>query len=314
MDKVEITVSGRIPKYYFGRLKSKYQSEIEKVDSLFKNPLEADASRFIELLFFLTLERAELARESFRKAIDLSALKKLPAFNSIANYFLCRSDSHWRLIEWLFDPAFTTRISGRPECVLLFEDDASISINVNRFGKIQTVVNETSLKDFSGLSCSPLGVSLGHSVRDSVRSIFSNQAIGVSSDQHGKGVDCKNTSNGCVFLKGVVKFEELRRFDYENSSSNQVTIFFDDITMWQFQLVDDCFRLDRLIFTAHQPSRLFRESACETVFNNIWYNGNLVVPTERRYRDKGIEIYYGVKRGNMSLSSFLNAKVSGVAW
>ena len=140
-----------------------------------------------------------------------------------------------------------------------------------------------------------------------VGSIFLNQASGVSRGQQGDGVDCKINPNGCVFVKGVGKFKELRRFDSDNASNNQVTIFFDDITTWQFLLADDCFRLNKVIFSAHQPSKLFRESACETVFNNIWYGGNVVVPTEKRYRDKGVEIYYGAKRGNMSLSSFLNS-------
>ena len=113
---------------------------------------------------------------------------------------------------------------------------------------------------------------------------------------------------GCTFLDCELNYPDLEEFLNSNEESNQVTIYFDDITNWAFVIdtKDQDFDAKNLTFVNYRPSEEFRNSAREIIFSHLFYENDLILPEENLVRDKGITLTYGDSRELESLNFFLN--------
>jgi len=306
MAQIEINVSGRIPKYFFGVLNEKYRDEVKESLQYCNEDVETE-NDFLNLVFSLTLDGWDDPKEALFNAISKEDLEKLPNFNELVNDFIENGGSHYEMIDCLFDHP-DLRKYGSYCGISFFEDDARISIvNVEND---QTLVEETSLKDFvSGESFWAEDVEEGTEEHKDVQRI--NEFRSVNSD-FGFGTDDYYSWNkneaGATFLSSELMYPELDEFTESHPREEQVTIYFDDITTWSFYIdtEDKEFDMKNLTFVSYPGAEEFRNSACEIVFSHLFYKNELIQPDENWIRDKGITLMYGESRGLERLDFFIN--------
>jgi len=84
MAQIEINVSGRIPKYFFGVLNEKYRDEVKESLQYCNEDVETE-NDFLNLVFSLTLDGWDDPKEALFNAISKEDLEKLPNFNELVN-------------------------------------------------------------------------------------------------------------------------------------------------------------------------------------------------------------------------------------
>jgi len=305
MAQVEITVSGRIPKYFFGVLNEKYRDELKEALQYCSDEIETE-NEFLEKILNLTLEGFGDPIEELFNIISKENLEKLPNFNELVNYFIEENEGHFQMIEWLFDFPNMSKY-GSFYGLSLFEDDAYITIKNYENGKI--ITEETRLSDFisgEGEKIWAEEVEEGGEGYDDVLRIkelkAENPSFGFSEDDY---FSWYKNELGSTFLSDGLTYPDLVKFTEENPREEQVTIYFDDITEWTFFINtdDEDFDFKNLTFVSYPGAEEFRNS--DIVFSHLFYKNQQIEPEENWIRDKGITLLYGESRGLERLDFFL---------
>ena len=76
------------------------------------------------------------------------------------------------------------------------------------------------------------------------------------------------------------------------SKEDAVIIDHDDIIDYSFSFQDADFSFEKLAFLAHANHLDFRNSACPTIANYVFYDNIVLRAEETLYRDKGITLEY----------------------
>jgi len=306
MAQIEINVSGRIPKYFFGVLNEKYRDEIQEALEYCGEDVET-ANDFLNLIFSLTLDGWNDPQEELFNVISKEDLEKLPNFNELVNDFIENGGSHYEMIDCLFDSPDLSQY-GSYYGVSFFEDDAQISI-VDVENE-QTLVEETSLEEFcNGETFWAEEVEEGSEEYKDVQRIteFKSANSDFGFDPDDDYYSWNKNEVGVTFLSSQLMYPELEEFLESNPIEDQVTIYFDDITTWSFYIdtEDEDFDMKNLTFVSYKGSEEVRNSACEQVFNHLFYKNELIEPEENWIRDKGISLMYGERGGSDTLGFFL---------
>lgn len=284
-DKVEIILSGRIPKYYFGKVKESFQEELQDVLSIADESIETEQD-FLRLLLSTTLEDKDTERENFTNLIALSELEdKCPNFYALYQEILEYDLDHFGLYDALLDTA--DYWAGGTGFITFFEDDCSIQILVN--GK--EIHKSSSFGDFSK-------VLKGYHTEDTPVDEFENKIfdslkafIRKNSGEFGLPDDLGVGINkeGVMFCEAWFSpqaFEEISDRDFS------ITIMHDDIIDYSYYLEVENFNLSKLLFLSHANYGDFRGNSLTTIANYMFYDNELVLPDESWHRDKGIELEY----------------------
>ncbi len=296
MAQVEINVSGRIPKYFFGVLREEYRDEVKEALQYCNDDIETE-NDFLNLIFSLTLDGWNNPQEALFNAITKEDLEKLPKFNELVNDFIETGGSHFEMIDCLFDNPDLGKY-GSYYGISFFESDAQISVLVDD----ETLIEETSLEEFcNGETFWAEDVEEGTEEYNDVQRI--NEFKSVNSefgfDTEDDYYSWNKNEQGATFLSCELMYPELEEFTESNSREEQVTVYFDDITTWAFYIdtEDEEFDMKNLTFVSYPGAEEFRNSACDIVFSHLFYKNELIQPDENWIRDKGITLMYGESRG-----------------
>jgi hypothetical protein len=305
MAQIEINVSGRIPKYFFGVLREEYRDEVKEALQYCNEDVETE-NDFLNLIFSLTLDGWDNPQEALFNAISKEDLEKLPKFNELVNDFIENGGSHFEMIDCLFDNPDLSKY-GSYYGISFFENDAQISVLVND----ETLVEEVSLKDFcNGETFWAEEVEEGTEEYKDVQKITEFKSVNsdFGFDPEDDYYNWNKNEAGVTFLSSQLMYPELDEFTESHPREEQVTIYFDDITTWSFYIdtEDEEFDMKNLTFVSYPGAEEFRNSACDIVFSHLFYKNELIQPDENWIRDKGITLMYGESRGLDRLDFFIN--------
>jgi hypothetical protein len=309
MAQIEITVSGRIPKYFFGALNEKYREEVKQALQYCNFDEVETENEFLERIFALTLDGWGDPVEELYNAISKENLEKLPNFNELVNDFIENGGSHYEMIDCLFDSVSMYKY-GSNYGVSFFEDDAYIT--VKNCENDEVLVEETKLEDFiSGGQENMWAEEVeegGEGYEDLVRlNEFQSKNTDFGFDAESDYFSWYKNELGSTFLSTSLNYPELEKFYESHPHEEQATVYFDDITEWTFfvDTEDEDFDFKNLTFVNYSGGEEFRNSACDIVFSHLFYKNELINPEENWIRDKGISLMYGESRGLESLRFFL---------
>jgi hypothetical protein len=271
---VEIEISGRIPKYFFGSVKKKYKGEIAKALKLIGGTM--DDEEFLRGLLNMTLELSD--PKDFSDIISKDKLSQLPNLNKLVKDILDGEASHFNLLEELLDSPSDLG-SG---FISFFEDDSTVSVMC----KGENIIKDQTLKTFSS------SISEG-SFEDDAETEYGKyleEIIDANKSLFGLSEYFTWTKNkfGSFFVEDSFSPESFQEFAEKEP---QITVYFDDITTYRFIIESTDFDFKDLVFLRFGYANDFRDSANPTVFNYLFYKGNHVIPQENRHRDKGITLY-----------------------
>ena len=275
--EVEIKVSGRIPKYFFGTLAEEYQKEIEEILDYCHDDIETEQD-FLEKFLELTLDGSHSAFESFfDEVIPEEEFAKFAAFKEAFDIIKDESAGHYRLMEIMFDTDWTF---GE---VVFFESDAQIEITADG-----ETLYEGTLEDFDDEGS-------GGNMEEDSESEDAGEIRLLSAKNPSFGMDPEycdwnRNSRGCLFTRINIDPEGLTKM---SKSDYGVTIYMDDIIEYFFYLgeVED-FDMSKLTFASHAWADQFRNSACPTKFSYVFYDNEAIDRDQNWIRDKGVTLYY----------------------
>lgn len=296
-DTVEIILSGRIPKYFFGKVNESFQDELQEVLEFTDESIE-DVQDFLKLFLNLTLENKDEERENFLNCVPIEEFEeRCPNLYALYSEILEYDLDHFGLYESLFETA--EYWSGGTGFISFFEDDCQIQILVN--GK--EIVNNKSFGDFSNsikrhhTEETPEN-EIEEKISESLKSFILN-----NSEEFGLPEDIGGGINkeGIIFCEvwfSPPAFEEISDRDFS------VTIMHDDIIEYSYYLEVENFDLGKVLFLAHANYADFRGNSLETIANYMFYDNEVVIPDENWHRDKGIELEFESRETNLDF--FLN--------
>jgi hypothetical protein len=284
-DVVEITLSGRIPKYFFGLLKEEFREEIKSIIGM-SIPGLLNEQTLLTAILKTTLEDYEDDRAYFEQLLKRDEIVKqcpnlVALYQEIEEYNL----DHFGLYEALFDTA--DYWPGGTGFVSFFEDDCNISISVNG----ESTMKEISLGEFSEISSgyhtengpeNDSEKSIDKLLKDFITSNM--YYFGLSEDM---GVNCNKL--GVMFAKEWFVPPVLE--DVCDRKYN-VTIQHDDIIDYTFYFETENFDFKKLLFLTYANYADFRNNSSTTFANYIFYDNEILTPDETWHRDKGIELEY----------------------
>ena len=309
MAQVEINVSGRIPKYFFGVLNEKYRDEVKEALQYCNEDIETE-NQFLEKVFALTLDGWEDPKEDLYNTISKENLEKLPNFNELITDFIENGGSHLEMIDCLFD-SISMRKYGSNYGISFFEDDSYIT--VTNVDTDEVLVEETKLEDFISGGQENMWaeeVEEGDEGYEDLKRIneFKSTNSDFGFDPEDDYFSWYKNELGSTFLSTNLLYPELDEFTNAHPIEEQVTIYFDDITTWSFFIdtEDEEFDFKNLTFVSYPGAEEFRNSACEIVFSHLFYKNEIINPDENWMRDKGISLMYGESRGLDRLDFLLN--------
>ena len=309
MAQIEINVSGRIPKYFFGVLNEKYRDEVKEALEYCNNEDIETENDFLNLIFALTLDGWEDPKEALFNTISKEDLEKLPNFNELVNDFIENGGNHYEMIDCLFDSISMYKY-GSNYGISFFEDDAYIT--VTNIDTDEVLVEETKLEDFmyggQDAVCAEDVEEEDEEYKDVLRiNEFKSVNTDFGFDAEDNYYSWHTNELGSTFLSCELNYPELEEFTNAHPIEEQVTIYFDDITTWSFFIdtEEEEFDFKNLTFVSYPGAEEFRNSACENVFNHLFYKNEIINPDENWIRDKGITLMYGESRGMDRLDFFL---------
>jgi len=299
--KFTIKISGRISKYYFGKLKEAISKEIDVAITLSKstevvtdpmvfNGEINNTQDFLQFFLCNTLENAIQDRKNFRKRVSMKDLEELcPQLYGIFIDIENRNWNHFQLYEALFDSTPFKEKSLQPGFISFFEPDAKIQImdSVNNI-----ILEEITLKDFSSTAMEvyPPEAKVDKELNaiNTVKKLSKNLKKTFSLEYDEENVICLNKSNSIFISSSIITVNKKFTEDREKA----LTIEHDDFIDYLFTVEDDEFSFEKLVFISYSSSQDFRESSLPTVFNYMFYDDKLIIPEEKWYRDKGITLSY----------------------
>lgn len=309
MAKIEITVSGRIPKYFFGALNEKYREEIKEALQYCNDEEIETENEFLERIFALTLDGWDDPKEDLYNTISKENLEKLPNFNELVNDFIENGGSHYEMIDCLFDSVSMYKY-GSNYGVSFFEDDAYITVKNCETDEV--LVEESKLEDFISGGQETMWAEEVEEGGDGYEDLVRINEFRLKNNDFGFEPESDYFSwhkneLGATFLSTSLDYPELEEFFKSHPHEEQATVYFDDITEWTFfvDTEDEEFDFKNLTFVSYSGAEEFRNSACDIVFSHLFYKNELINPDENWIRDKGITLMYGESRGLESLRFFL---------
>lgn len=273
---IEIKVSGRIGKYFFGTLREEFQEEIDSIVGDCTDGIE-DEQDFLRKVLELTLEGNEEPRANFHdEVIGQDALESYPNFKSLIDRIVEEDLNHFNL----FDELFFTAERGF-DFVNFFDCDAQIEITVDGEQTINTSLGEFYEDEGEGG---------GHTEDEELTSTIAdivekNPELDIYTDY----VGWKRNKQGYLFADPAMAPESMERLAY---SDYGVTVFLDDITTFTYSIGSEGeFDPNDVAFLKFQYADDFT-GGVETVFNYVFYKGEMLHPDEDWSRDKGITLNY----------------------
>lgn len=296
-DTVEITLSGRIPKYFFGSVKDSFQDELQTVLSIADESIETEQD-FLKLFLNLTLEDREQARGDFENVVPLGEFEEqcpnlFEVFNEIAEYDL----DHLGLYDALFDTA--EYWEGGTGFVTFFEDDCKISIIING----QETIKDLTIGEFAQQVNAYHTENTPESNQEKILFDKLKDFIQINSEEFGLSEDM-----GVSVNKEGAMFSELwftpPALESISDRENSVSIYHDDIIDYTFYIETEKFDFGKLLFLTYANYADFRGNSLTTLANYVFYDNKNIQPDESWHRDKGIELEYESKE--ISLDFLIN--------
>jgi len=296
-DQIEITISGRIAKYYFGRIKDDLQDELKSVLSISDEAIETEQD-FLKLFLSITLEAREEARDNFKNLVPLDAFEEqcpnlFAIFNEVLEYDL----DHFGLYDALFDTA--EYWEGGTGFVSFFEDDCKVSFVING----QETIKDLSLGEFAQQINGYHTENPPENDQERILSDKLKEFIQLNSEEFGLSEDM-----GVSINKEGAMFSELwftpQALEAISDRENSVSIYHDDIIDYTFYIETEKFEFSKLLFLTYANYADFRGNSLTTLANYIFYDNKIIQPDETWHRDKGIELEYESK--DISLDFLIN--------
>ena len=288
--KITIKVSGRIPKYLFATLENKYKEELTTAVSLCNGKIESDQD-FLNLILGLTLEFAETNRIDFFDIISKEDLKKLPNFNQLVNYIIDEDWTHFSLIE----SDFLKVPDLNRGYLTMFESDSLISILKNDEKIIENVTLEDFTNQVDSWSTDDDEENQDLDSLEIMKDLISKNEKHLGNPE---SLYWGKNNEGCYFLEGnptlpaFESFIDESRINGEYNTGGQLSVYFDDISDWKFYIDTEDFQFGNLTFVNWWQCEQFRNSGKPCKFIQLFYKGEILIPEELRYRDKGITLSY----------------------
>lgn len=316
MAQVELNITGRVPKYFFGALKEKYRPELNEATQYFRRYL--NENDFLNLIFNASLSNSEESKKEIFDVIDPINLRKIPNFNNLIENLISKDLSHFEVMEELFYSP-ETDMYGSPLGMLFFEEHTKISI-VSVFGShrntvtpVSSILQEMHLKEFATCEDSYWSESLndetGYTYFNKIKDLKSkNLFFGFTNDDE---FGWYKNSWGSTFLSTDLYFNNLIKFSESHADEYQVTILFDEVVNWFFYIETDNEEFDfkNLTFVNNNKAGEFRGSSKDVIFSHLFYKNEIILPDENYIKSKGISLMYGDERGWETLDFFLNGNV-----
>lgn len=274
--EIKIKVSGRIPKYFFGTVKEEFQSELDEIVQYCNEDIE-DEQDFLMKILGLTLEDSESEREVFfNEVISEDDLNRFPNFKKLHGDIIEEDAQHFRLFEMLFDSDWTFG------SISFFETDARVEITSG-----DETLFEGTLEEFADEASG--GNMEEHSEFEDAEEI---RQLAAANPSYGMDVEYGNwfrNEKGALFA--AVNVDAPGLVDMSKSDYS-VTIHMDDIVDHHFIVEAEEFDMSKLAFVSHVWADQFRNSACTTKFNYVFYDREEAWHEETWHRDKGISLLY----------------------
>jgi hypothetical protein len=278
--EVELKLSGRIPKYFFGKLKEKYKNEISEIIKCCHEDIKTEQNlleKFLELTHTFNLG------EFFNCVISEENLAKFPNFKDAYETISNENANHYRLIEIMFESDYQF---GE---MVFFESDAHIEVLINGDTKW-----EGSLEEFNTIESS--GNMEENAEDNDAEEIRQLAAANVNFDMYTDYCDWNRNKLGCLFLCINIKPEELKKL---SESKNEVMLFLDEINEYCFYLGEiENFKMNKLTFASHEYAHQFRitekklHDSCVPIFNYVFYDKECIKPDQNITEDMGARLYY----------------------
>jgi hypothetical protein len=232
------------------------------------------------------LENSDEAISEFESRITDSDMETTcPSLWSIFTHIKKEGTSHFQLYEELFD--WPSDWAGGNAYMSFFEDDARISVTVDGVKQLDGI----PLKEFATTDFGYNEADEATSEEEKKLGAWIHSFVEKNRTEFGLGEDI-----GASVNKQGAKFMELwftpPALDDFASEERAVVVYHDDIIDYTFQLEVDEFSYEKLAFLAHANYADFRNSACPTIANYVFYDNELIIPEETWYRDKGITLEY----------------------
>jgi hypothetical protein len=298
--KFTIKISGRIAKYYFGKLKQEIANEIELALPLCSsssddaNPLVfrdeiTGIQEFLQFFLCNTLENAFEDRANFRQRVSMNEFENMcPILYAIFSAIENQNWNNFQLYDSLFTPTPFLEQRLRPGFISFFEPDSTISIKDSENNEILT---EMKLDVFSEKKEITAQDASSRSEKNAINLYKNfakkhNKKFGIDFDEN-KEIGL-NKSNSIFITYPIQSVNE----EFKDNRELCVTIEHDDIADYLFTIEDTTFSFEKLIFLTYSNAQDLRETSFGTVFNYLFYSNNLILPAEIWYRDKGISLKY----------------------
>jgi hypothetical protein len=296
-----IKISGRISKYYFGKLKESILKEINLAITISKSSEEVtdpmvfngeinNTQDFLQFFLCNTLENAIQDRQNFRKRVSMKDLEELcPQLYEIFIDIENENWNHFQLYEALFDTIPFKEKSLQSGFISFFEPDAKIQI-LDSANNI--ILEEMTLNDFSStaLEVYPPEAKVDKELNaiKTVKKLSKKIKKDFSLEYDEENVISLNKNNSIFLSSSIITVNK----EFTDEREKSVTIEHDDFIDYLFTIEDDQFSFEKLVFISYSSSQDFRESSLPTVFNYMFYDDKLIIPEEKWYRDKGITLNY----------------------
>lgn len=286
-EKIKISLTGRIPKYFFASLKKEFRDELPIALELSNGEIKTE-EEFLKLVFEMCLEFFHDAREKITNIFTDDKLEKIPNFSKLINQIIYEDWGHLLLINYGDIFEFPEYNKGM---LTIFKGDSIIKISKNSEdlikGKILKSFADTPQHWFSDDESEPS---------------YQNMQSLIESNLHDLGESddfCWGKNEfGNYFLRGWFSpesysdFIKNTRINDEYVGDGQLSIFFDDIATYDFEFETEKFDPSKLVFVNWQNCQQFRYDAWCCEFINIYYDGMKIQPVENWHTDLGIHLSY----------------------
>lgn len=282
-----ITISGRIPKYFFGRLKEEFQGELYNVLSIADEDIENEQD-FLRLLLSATFD--EDSRNNFMELIPLEELEEeCPNFFDVFRSIEEGLD-HFGLYDIIFDTA--ENWDGGNGFITFFEDDSKINISNGESVLVETTLGEFSTEVSSYHSEDTPEDDQQRELSEKIKNFIekNSEEFGLP-ESLGVGVNEKG-SNFISSWFSPPALNEISDNDYS------VVILHDEIIEYNFYLDSD-FDFNKLTFLTFVEAQSIRQNQCSTIANYVFYDNQVLEPSEKWISDKDIYLEYEPSEGNL---------------
>jgi hypothetical protein len=218
-------------------------------------------------------------------------LKTLPYFNQLVNYIIDEDWNHYNLIE----SDFLKVPDWNRGYLTMFEGDSLITILKND----EKIIENVTLEDFTNQVDS--WCTDDDEENQDLDSLEIMKDLISKNEKHLGNPDSLSwgkNNEGCYFLEGYFRlpafetFVDESRNNDEYNTGGQLSVYFDDISDWKFYIETEDFQFGYLTFVNWSQCEQFRNSAFPCKFVQLFYKGEILIPEELRYRDKGITLSY----------------------